>query len=112
MHMLRGRWQRLQEAVIEVSKAIGSYVLGLGVDEGTALVIQGNKARVVGERKVYATSSKDNAISEADFRIISGSIPGLETPGAYVHGASFNLGEYAMVPVRGKPMDQAISAGR
>lgn len=47
----RGRQQRLLSAIA------GTNLLGLGIDEGTALLIQGNEAKILGEGRVHVYKS-------------------------------------------------------
>jgi cyanophycinase len=57
--LARGRWGRLLVAIL----AVDGRDFGLGIDENTALVVQGNMARVVGESGVIFLDVR-NAVRE------------------------------------------------
>lgn len=105
------RLPRLQKAVAE-KNAAGASCIGLGIDEGTALVIKNGHAGVIGNGKIYVVGPGDCAAPESDFHLVGYPVSGLPSPCVYPHGGKFELGEYAAVPaVREKPTIQASVGG-
>jgi len=58
--LARGRWARLLIAVLETE----AYTYGAGIDENTALVVEGDSARVVGASGVVLFDTRASAASE------------------------------------------------
>lgn len=65
--LARGRWARLLVAALETE----AYTFGAGIDENTALVVQGDSAWVVGESGVVFFDTRNAVAGEGD-RNVSG----------------------------------------
>jgi cyanophycinase len=87
------RLPRLQDAIKQCPDC-----MGMGLDEGTGVMIRQGNAEVLGERKVWTMAPED--VKQHHPRVANGEVVINEVYPSYTKGQTFSLGEHAylMVP--------------